>query len=98
MLQPEVLAILCCPDDGSALAPANDALVAEINNVIRRCQLHNRAGRLVKQMLDAGLTNSAGDLVYPIMDGIPILVREEAIPLDQLARKADGSRPTSPNS
>lgn len=91
MLQPEVLAILCCPEDHSALTPASKSLVAEINNAIRRGQLRNRAGRLIEQTLDGGLTRASGDVIYPIIDGIPVLVREEAIPIKSLPRAQDGS-------
>ena len=84
MLRPEVLATLCCPDDRSALTLASDPLIAEINTVIRGGRLRNRAGRILEQPLDGGLTNATGDMMYPIIDGIPVLVRDEAIPLAQL--------------
>src|SRR5207248_2252251 len=81
MLKPDVLAILCCPEDHSALSPASELLVAEINDAIRRGQVRNRAGRLLDHTLDGGLAKASGDLMYPIIDGIPVLVREEAIPI-----------------
>lgn len=80
----EVLAILCCPEDHCVLKPASELLISETNNAIRRGQLRNRAGRLVERTLDGGLANASGSLIYPIFEGIPVLVREEAIPLDQL--------------
>jgi uncharacterized protein YbaR (Trm112 family) len=30
-----------------------------------------------------------GDVMYPILDGIPVLVKDEAIPLAQLGHKLD---------
>jgi uncharacterized protein YbaR (Trm112 family) len=84
MLRPEVLATLCCPDDRSALTLVSDPLIAEINTAIRGGRVRNRAGRILEQPLDGGLTNAIGDVVYPIIDGIPVLVRDEAIPLAQL--------------
>jgi len=84
MLRPEVLATLCCPDDRSALSLAGAPLIAEVNTVIRAGQLRNRAGRILEQPLDGGLTNATGNKMYPIIDGIPVLVRDEAIPLAQL--------------
>ena len=98
MLQAEVLAILRCPEDHSALTPAGESLVAAINNAIRRGQLRNRAGRIVEHTLDGALAKASGDSIYPIIDGIPVLVRDEAITLHQLARGQDGSRPASPSS
>jgi uncharacterized protein YbaR (Trm112 family) len=88
MLRPEVLATLSCPEERSRLTPASETLVAQMNALIRRGELRNRAGRIVQNQLDSGLTNASGELLYPILDGIPVLVREEAIPLNQLS---DGS-------
>jgi uncharacterized protein YbaR (Trm112 family) len=84
MLRPEVLATLCCPEDRSALTIASNSVIAEINIVIRGGRLRNRAGRILKQPLDGGLTRAKCDLMYPILEGIPVLVRDEAIPLTQL--------------
>lgn len=98
VLQSELLAILCCPEDHSALTPASESLVADLNHAIRRGQLRNRAGRLIERALDGGLAKASGDLIYPIVDGIPVLVREEAIALYQLARASGGSRPATPSS
>lgn len=87
MLRPEVLATLCCPEDRSALALANASLITEINTVIRGGRLRNRAGQVVERPFDGGLTRARGDVLYPIIDGIPVLVRDEAIPLDQLGHE-----------
>ena len=89
MLRPEILATLCCPDDRAALELASDSLIREINSVIRSGRLRNRAGRILVQPLDGGLTTAACEVIYPIIDGIPVLVRDEAIPLAQLGHKLD---------
>jgi uncharacterized protein YbaR (Trm112 family) len=90
MLRPDLLAIVCCPEDHSPLATISDTLLSKLNGAIARRQLRNRAGRILEQPLDGGLQKASGELLYPIIDGIPILVREEAIPLDQL-QPADGN-------
>ena len=80
----DLLDILRCPDNHATLTPADDALVAELNARIRAGQLRNQAGRDVQQPIDGGLVRADGDLLYPIVDQIPVLLRDEAIPLDQL--------------
>jgi uncharacterized protein YbaR (Trm112 family) len=89
MLRREILATLCCPEDRSTLALASDALIREINTVIRSGRLRNRGGQVVEHVLDGGLTRAKGDLLYPILNGIPVLVKDEAIPLAQLGHKLD---------
>ena len=91
LMQPDVLSILCCPEDHSKLTPASGSLVAEINSAIRRGQIQNRAGRIIEQTTDGGLARTGGDVVYPIIDGIPVLVRDEAIEIDQLEGRHEGS-------
>ena len=89
MLRGEILATLCCPEDRSALSPASESLITEINTVIRRGRLRNRAGQIVEHRIDGGLTRAGGDVMYPIIEGIPVLVRDEAILLAQLGHKLD---------
>jgi uncharacterized protein YbaR (Trm112 family) len=89
MLRREILATLCCPEDHSTLAIAGDSLIREINTVIRCGRLRNRGGQVVEHILDGGLTRAKGDVLYPILDGIPVLVKDEAIPLAQLGHKVD---------
>lgn len=84
MLQSKLLAFLRCPDDRSELTPADDELVRQINNAIQSGRLLNHAGGTVEQTIDAGLIRTRGHLLYPIVEGIPILLSDEAIPLDQL--------------
>lgn len=85
MLSPELLAILRCPDDRSPLAPIDAGLLSRLNQAVAAGTLRNRAGRTVEQPLDGGLMRQAGDFVYPLHDQIPVLLKDDAIPLDQLA-------------
>ena len=87
MLSGEILATLCCPEDRSALSLARESLITEINTVIRSGRLRNREGQIVEHLIDGGLTRADGTVTYPVIQGIPVLVREEAIPLAQLGHK-----------
>jgi len=96
MLKPDVLTILCCPEDHSTLTLVGRSLIDEINEAVRQGHLRNRAGQIVERAVDGGLMRSKHDLLYPIIDGIPVLVRDEAIPLDQLERKSSNVRNAPP--
>ncbi len=80
----ELLAILVCPTDHTPLNMADDRVVARINRAIAAGRVTNRAGRLVDQPIGGGLLRGDKTLLYPILDGIPVLLADEAIPLTQI--------------
>ncbi len=80
----ELAQIVRCPEDGSVLSLADPALVTHLNLAIRAGRIRNRRGQPVEAPLDGGLVREAGDLLYPIVDEIPVLLQDEAIPLDNV--------------
>ncbi|HEY4232094.1 MAG TPA: Trm112 family protein [Lacipirellulaceae bacterium] len=88
----QILAILRCPADQSTLTEAEAALVARLNAAIRAKRLRNHIGQIVEYSIEGGLIRAAGDLLYPIVDQIPVMLYDEAIPLDQLNETAKVAR------
>ncbi len=84
MIDNQLLAMLRCPDDHSALTPADPGLVERVNKAIRAKELCNLAGQQLKKPLGGGLVRAAGDRLYPIVDEIPVMLHDEAIDLSQL--------------
>ncbi len=81
MTDKELLAVLVCPTDHSPLTVASDQMIARVNRGIAAGRVRNQGGRLVEQAIDGGLLRVDNTLFYPILDGIPLLVPEEAISL-----------------
>ena len=90
-MRDDVIAMLRCPDDHSTLMAADAALVARLNAAIRMGQLRNQAGLRVDHAIEGGLVRAAGDVLYPIVDAIPVMLHDEAIRLDQLGRPINGT-------
>lgn len=80
-----LLGLLRCPDDGSELSPARQEDIHEINALIANRRIVNRAGRTLDETIDAGFVRAAGDILYPVVQEIPMLLRDEGIELTQLS-------------
>lgn len=85
MIHAELLAILRCPENHSELREVDAATVAKLNAAAVAKKLRNRSGELVTQILDGGLLRADGAWLYPIVDGIPIMLVDDAISPAQLA-------------
>ncbi|MGD0901195.1 MAG: Trm112 family protein [Thermoguttaceae bacterium] len=84
MIDKEFLETLVCPQDRTPLRLADAQLMARLNRAIGAGRITNAAGRCVEDSIEGGLIRRACDLLYPIVDDIPVLLAEEAISLDQL--------------
>jgi uncharacterized protein YbaR (Trm112 family) len=56
-------------------------VVDAINRAIDRGAAVNQAGERLEKRIDSGLVREAGDLLYPIVDDIPVMLPDEAIDL-----------------
>ncbi|MGD2018974.1 MAG: hypothetical protein PVJ89_12710 [Planctomycetota bacterium] len=82
MIHPDLLAILACPDSRQPLDHADEATLKGLNDRIAAGGVVNVGGDEVSAPLEAGLVREDGQLVYPVRDDIPVLLREEGIALD----------------
>ncbi len=82
MIDAELLKIMCCPETHQPVALADPSLIDSLNQKISGGSLRNRAGRTVQEKLDGGLVRADRKLLYPVRQDIPIMLIEEAIPID----------------
>lgn len=81
MIDPTFLAMLVCPSSHQTLREATATELATVNGAIQRGAAKTRGGTAVTTPIGGGLVTADGAFVYPIQDGIPILLTAEAIPL-----------------
>jgi uncharacterized protein YbaR (Trm112 family) len=75
----ELLEILVCPESKQPVAQAGDDVLAKLNAAIEAGTLRNRGGEPVKKPLAEGLLRQDGTILYPVDDGIPVMLIEESI-------------------
>jgi len=85
MLDRELLASLVCPESHQPLDVADDALLRKLNAAVAAGKIRNRAGRAVQESIHAGLVRADRAYIYTVIDDIPVLLVDEAIPLAELA-------------
>lgn len=79
MIDADLLKILCCPETRQSFALADAATVASLNERIAARGLKNRGGKAVTEPCEGGLVRQDGQVVYPIRQGIPILLIAESM-------------------
>lgn len=81
-ITPDILPILRCPAEGGGLTWADADLIANVNEKIARGEARDQVDSRVETPIEGGLMNRKADRLYPIRDGIPTLIVEDAICLD----------------
>ena len=85
MVDQELLSILVCPENKTPVHLADDTTIEKINAAIQGGILKNRAGESVDTPIEGGLIREDGAYLYAIREDIPVMLIDEAIPLDQIA-------------
>jgi uncharacterized protein YbaR (Trm112 family) len=79
-----LLAILCCPVTHKGLCLARPELLRKINSAISEGKLINHDGAELSVALAEALVTDDGKIMYPVNDGIPVLLEGESVGLSQL--------------
>lgn len=81
VIDPGLLEILACPETHQPLRVASREELGALNGKISGGDQKNVGGEAVTEVVEAGLVREDGTILYPIRDGIPVLLVDEGLPL-----------------
>jgi uncharacterized protein YbaR (Trm112 family) len=77
----ELLEILVCPETKQPIALASEKVLRDLAQDIEAGKVRNRGGEKVTEPITEGLVREDGKILYPVDDGIPVMLIEESIEL-----------------
>ena len=75
----DLVDILVCPETKQPVRLASEEILAQVNQRIEAGTLRNRGGEKVEKPIAEGLVREDGTILYPVDDGIPVMLIEESI-------------------
>jgi uncharacterized protein YbaR (Trm112 family) len=90
MLNPELVALLVCPETHQDLALATEAEIALLNEAIGKGQVLTVKGIAVAQPIEGALIRQDRTVAYPIRDGIPVMLVAEGLAIPQMKLNGHG--------
>jgi len=80
-----LLSILRCPTSHKGLAVLKKDQLDRLNDAIGAGEVQNHDGQTIDKPLTSALITDDGKRIYPVDDGIPVLLEDESINMEQLA-------------
>ncbi len=85
MIDPQLLSILACPETKKNLQLIDEKLLQKVNTAIKSGKITNRLKEKVTEEIDGGLLREGDQkYLYPIKNGVPILLIEELIDISNI--------------
>ena len=83
-IDPQLLDILVCPDSKQPVAMASAEVLERLNAAVAAGSAVTLGGAAVADAVAEGLLREDGRILYPIRDGIPIMLIDESIDVSAL--------------
>ena len=83
-MEKRLLNLLRCPVTHKGLSLARREMLGRVNTAIQAGEMSNRDGTVLSESLSEALVTDDSKLLYPVLNGIPVLLEGESISLGQL--------------
>lgn len=75
----KLLDILCCPITGQSVEPLSRDRLKRLNALIEQGEVAYIDGTQITDALGEALITANGERIYPVDDGIPVMLEERCI-------------------
>lgn len=82
-MEKRLLNLLRCPVTHKSLSLARREMLGQVNTAIKAGKVSNRGGEVLAEPLAEALVTDDSKVLYPIANGIPVLLEGESISLEQ---------------
>ncbi len=83
-MEKRLLNLLRCPVTHKGLSLARREMLGRVNAAIQAGEMSNRDGTVLAESLTEALITDDSKLLYPVVNGIPVLLEGESVSLGQL--------------
>ena len=83
-LDPKLLDILCCPVSKQPVFPLSEEKLTTVNAAIAAGHVTQADDTVIETPLSEGLITKNKQRIYRIDNGIPVMLEEESIAIDQI--------------
>jgi uncharacterized protein YbaR (Trm112 family) len=83
-MEKRLLNLLRCPVTHKGLSLARREMLARVNSAIQAGKVSNRDGALLAESLSEALVTDDNKVLYPITNGIPVLLEGESVSMEQI--------------
>lgn len=82
-VSPDLLNLLRCPETMQPVRPATQEEMALVNQAISSGSCQSQSQEQVTAPLEEALIREDGKLLFPVVNGIPVMMADEAIPVQK---------------
>jgi uncharacterized protein YbaR (Trm112 family) len=83
-MEKRLLNLLRCPVTHKGLSLARRETLARVNSAIQAGNVSNRDGAVLAESLSEALVTDDNKVLYPITNGIPVLLEGESVSMEQI--------------
>lgn len=80
----ELLSILVCPETKEAVSLISEQDLQKVNELISQGLIIKKSGSKAEEKINAGLIRADRKILYPIVEGIPVMLAEEGLVLNNI--------------